>query len=111
MLIMARVNSDHARIINAEYDDSKDFVLDSAGYFLIRVLPDSKEIEVGFCRANHAVEVIVRGKKPIDIYHTIAELNIISRMEHASYLGRELQKAFIALQKGIKYIQDDELEL
>ncbi|MBI2105482.1 DUF4346 domain-containing protein [Candidatus Woesearchaeota archaeon] len=36
------------------------------------------------------------------------KLNI--RKDHCAYLGRELQKAYIALKKGIKYVQDDELK-
>ena len=30
--------------------------------------------------------------------------------KHAAYLARELQKAYIALQQNIEYIQDDELD-
>ncbi len=110
-LVETNVKTESAKIINAVYDDNKDFVLDPNGYFLIRIIPEQKEIEVGFCGAKNKVEVIIKGKKPIDIYHTIAHLNLISKMEHAAYLGRELQKAFIALQKGIKYVQDDELAI
>lgn len=110
-LVQTELKSDGSKVVIAQYDDAKDFVLDPKGYFLIRILPESKEIEVGFCNMKNKVEVVVRGKKPIDIYHNVAKLNLISRTEHASYLGRELQKAFIALQKGIKYVQDDELIL
>lgn len=109
-LVETKLKKENARIINAQYDDTKDFVLDPKGYFLIRLLPESKEIEAGFCGTKNKVEIIVRGKKPIDIYHAIAHLDIISIKEHHAYLGRELQKAYIALQKGIKYVQDDELE-
>ena len=108
---MTKINIDDAKVVIAEYDDMKEFVIDPAGYFLIRILPETNEIEVGFCRSGQKVEVIVRGRKPIDIYHNIMKLNLISRMEHAAYLGRELQKAYIAVQKGIKYVQDSELEL
>ena len=108
---MAKIDSEDAKIIIAEYDDLKEFSIDPAGYFLIRIFPETKEIEVGFCKSGQKIEVIVRGKKPIDIYHNIMKLNLITRMEHASYLGRELQKAYIAVQKGIKYVQDSELEL
>lgn len=107
---MAKIDAEGAKVIIAEYDDLKEFTIDPAGYFLIRILPETKEIEVGFCRGGHKIDVIVRGKKPIDIYHNVVKLNLITRMEHAAYLGRELQKAFIALQKNIKYVQDSELE-
>lgn len=96
--------------VEAKYDDSKEFVLDSEGYFLIRVDREKKLIEIGFCKARNIVEVKITGKKPIDIYQTIIKKGLISRMDHAAYLGRELQKAYIALQQGIEYVQDDELD-
>ena len=100
------------REVRAEYDDSKEFQLDPKGYFLIRVDRDKKLIEVGFCGAKNKVEVKITGKKPIEIYQTIINKEkLITRPDHAAYLGRELQKAYIALQKGIDYVQDDELRL
>mgnify|MGYP001391628770 CR=1 FL=1 len=99
------------RSIKAEYDDLKEFVMDDKGYFLIRVNQESEEIEVAFCPELNKITVKITGKKPIEIYQTIIKEGLISRMDHAAYLGRELQKAFIALQKKIPYVQDDELEI
>ena len=96
--------------IPAKYDDSKDFKLDEKGYFLIRVDRKDKNIEVAFCKGKNIVELKVVGKKPIEIYHTIINQKIISQPSHAAYLGRELQKAYIALEENIEYIQDDELD-
>lgn len=97
------------KVIKARYDDLKEFVLDEKGYFLIRIVPEKKMIEVGFCGKRNTVEVKVYGKTPIEIYQTILREKIIDRPDHAAYLGRELQKAYIALQLGISYVQDDEL--
>lgn len=96
--------------IHAQYDDLKEFILDEKGYFLIRIVPETKIIEVGFCGKRNTVEVKVFGTKPIEIYQTIIREKIIERPDHAAYLGRELQKAYIALQLNIPYIQDDELD-
>ncbi len=98
-----------SNMLIAQYDDLKEFVMDQNGYFLIRILPEKKEIEVGLCREVNKVAVRVIGKKPLEIYQTIIKHNLITRFDHAAYLGRELQKAYIALQKGIVYVQDDEL--
>lgn len=87
----------------------KEFVLDPQGYFLIRIDKEKKLIEIAHCGKRNTVEVIVRGKKPIEIYQTAIKQGLITRMDHAAYLGRELQKAYIALQLGLEYIQDDEL--
>lgn len=44
------------------------------------------------------------------IYRKIAQEKCILDTSHALYLGTELQKAVIALQKGIAYVQDKELK-
>lgn len=98
------------REISAEYDDMKEFVLDDKGYFLIRIVPEKKIIEVGFCGKRNTIEVKVYGTKPIEIYQTIIREKIIDRPDHAAYLGRELQKAYIAIHLGLSYVQDDELD-
>ena len=32
-------------------------------------------------------------------------------MEHAAYLGKELEKAYLALKHDLEYVQDEELNL
>lgn len=98
-----------APTICAEYNDLKEFVMDPTGYFLIRIIPEKKEIEVALCTERNTIAKKVIGKKPLEIYQTCIKENMLSRLDHAAYLGRELQKAYIALQQGLKYIQDDEL--
>ncbi|MEK6821421.1 MAG: hypothetical protein AABY11_03425, partial [archaeon] len=89
----------------------KHFVLDPSGYFLIRVNHSIQEIEVGFCNEKNNMLWKVVGKKPIDIYHTIAhQTDTNLRKEHYSYLGRELEKAYQCLLTHKKYVQDDELQ-
>lgn len=111
-MVSNKVESSDAKTVVAHYDDATEFTLDPEGYFLIRVNTTTKNIEVGFCNAKNKVVLTVIGTKPVEIYHTIINvmgLNI--RKDHCAYLGRELQKAQIALQLGIKYVQDDELDL
>lgn len=109
-LVKRTVSAEGARVIETHYDDNKEFILDQKGYFLIRADRKNKNIEIGFCKERNIVEVKIVGKKPIDIYQTILKEKIITRPDHAAYLGRELQKAYIALQQGIEYVQDDELD-
>lgn len=105
------VAQDVVQTVPATYDDLKEFMMDPLGYFLIRVNTEKKLIEVALCRELNKVEVIVTGKKPLEIYQTIIKHGLVSRLDHAAYLGRELQKAYIALIHGLKYVQDDELDL
>ena len=50
------------------------------------------------------------GNKPSDIYHEVLKKGLIKRADHAAYLGKECQKAYVALQLEIDYVQDKELE-
>lgn len=109
-VVGVEVKQDQVTELVAEYDDLKEFVMDPKGYFLIRVDHDKGLIEVGFCPDINKLSVKVVGKKPLEIYQTIIKNNLLSRMDHAAYLGRELQKAYIALTKKLKYVQDDELD-
>ncbi|MEK6863463.1 MAG: DUF4346 domain-containing protein [Nanoarchaeota archaeon] len=109
-VVGVEVKQDKVKEIEASYDDIKEFVMDPKGYFLIRINPKKGHIEVGFCRELNKVAVTVTGTKPLEIYQVIIKNGLVSRLDHAAYLGRELQKAYIALTQKMKYVQDDELE-
>ena len=109
-LVSTKINENEVKLIKAEYDDLKEFVLDPKGYFLIRINSEKKKIEVGFCNSRNKIVIKVEGNKPIDIYNTIInKIGLDIRKDHCAYLGRELQKAYISLQKDLSYVQDDEL--
>ena len=86
-----------------------DWRMDPKGYFLIRLNREKKTIEVGFLSPKGEKLYRLEGRHPIEIYYTIMKKGSVSRLEHAAYLGLELQKAYTALQLGIGYVQDDEL--
>jgi dihydropteroate synthase-like protein len=86
-------------------------ILDSAGMFKISI--DRAE---GVLIAAHYTSLgmvkpvnIVKGKSAEGVYAKILELGLVSRLDHAAYLGSELAKAEIALQTGKEYVQDKEL--
>lgn len=108
-IVSREVKTDKMEEVIASYNDAKEFVLDPRGYFLIRINKQTKEIEIGFCKEKNIVLRKITGKTPIEVYQTAIKLGLISRLDHAAYLGRELQKAYIALQQNLDYIQDDEL--
>jgi dihydropteroate synthase-like protein len=49
---------------------------------------------------------IIKGMTAESVYAKIAELGLVTRIDHAAYLGNELAKAEIALKTGKQYIQD-----
>lgn len=55
---------------------------------------------------NMNPDIIIQGKSSKPIYDTIIKEGLISAIEHATYLGAELQKAEIAAKLGKNYTQD-----
>lgn len=55
---------------------------------------------------NYVKTSVVTSTNARAIYEEILRRDMISRMEHAAYLGMELEKAEIALKLNKKYIQD-----
>ncbi len=88
--------------------------LDKEGFFVIVVDHDKKKIVVEHYRnvkkgkmvGTGKLNKIIEGTGAEEMCHTIINEGLISRLEHAAYLGRELQKAEIALRSNLPYEQD-----
>ncbi|MEM2933975.1 MAG: dihydropteroate synthase-like protein [Halobacteria archaeon] len=90
------------KIINAE--KSKSWRLDPKGCFKIGIVElDGEEVIL----ALHE-NLGIKGKTAKEILDTILRHELISSLEHAAYLGRELMKAELALKFKRSYAQDDE---
>ncbi|MBR7050430.1 MAG: DUF4346 domain-containing protein, partial [Methanobrevibacter sp.] len=88
------------------------FIRDKAGSFKINVdygttVKESRITATHF-KKNKADLVIV-GQSAKEVYEEIISKELVTRMEHAAYLGSELQKAEIAMITGKEYVQDFEL--
>ncbi len=81
-------------------EPSTRFIRDPAGDF--RIWITESDIVVSHQKMN------IVGKDAKSIIDTIIAHGLVSRLEHAGYLGRELMKAEIALKLGRSYLQDDE---
>jgi len=95
-----------------EAKESDKFVLDPAGSFKIRVehginLDNSKIIVTHFKKT--VPDLTIEGKYTKEIYDELVRQGVVTRLEHAAYLGAELQKAEIAMITGKEYIQDFDL--
>lgn len=80
--------------------------LDPSGYFVI--FPDQNKniIAVEHYHNNGALNKIIEGDDISSIYMTIIENKLISKLDHACYLGKELAKAEESLRIGTSYVQD-----
>ncbi len=85
--------------INAR--ESGKFIRDPLGDFIIYVCGDRI-----VCKHD---KLTVVGKNAKEIVDTILKHGLVSRLDHAAYLGRELKKAEIAALLRKNYIQDREL--
>jgi len=89
--------------------------LDPAGCFKIEITDD--EIRNGklypgkIMARNNNMKIttnnVIAGSTAKNILDTIIERGLISRLDHAAYLGRELMKAELALKFKRSYSQDD----
>jgi thymidylate synthase len=80
------------------------FGSDRLGHFLIGV--EKGEIVVRHAMPDgKGTEFVFRGKDATGLYRTILNENLVSRMDHAAYLGMELARAECALKSGRKYVQ------
>lgn len=94
-------------------EKNKRLQFDDKGFFVILLDRDRKKIVV-----EHYLNVekergiigklnkIIEGSDAEELCHTILREELISRLDHAAYLGRELQKAEIALKNNLPYEQE-----
>ena len=89
-----------------EAKDSGMWRLDPAGCIKIGVVPDPVG-NSGLIVAEHKKASII-GKDAGLILDTLIEMELVSTLGHAGYLGRELEKAELALRLNRSYAQDDD---
>ena len=89
-----------------EAQPPKRLVLDPSGFFIIYPKKEEGRIYLEHYRSEGTLNEIIYGEDPILITSTAIERNLVSRLDHAAYLGRELEKAYLAMCYGFQYIQD-----
>jgi dihydropteroate synthase-like protein len=84
--------------------------MDPKGFFKVSIDRGNREIVVTHFEAGARVsDVVVKGREPLAIRDTLSKIGLISTLEHAYYLGIEIEKACIASQINRSYCQDEEL--
>jgi dihydropteroate synthase-like protein len=83
---------------------------DKAGWFKIQVDREERKIvAIHYPPGSTSPRTIIKGDDSRTIYQTIIREKLIKKHDHAAYLGKELEKAAIALQLGRSYVQDEPL--
>lgn len=80
--------------------------LDEAGYFV--VYPDRKRsiLTVEHYTNAGVLDCVIEGRTPPAVYSTVIDRGLVTRLDHAAYLGRELARAEESLKTGKPYVQD-----
>jgi len=104
--VWAKQTTNIQKVIKASHDPLKEWHPDPLGYFLIRVNKAKRRIEAGFVTPKHVITKQIYGTNAIELYHTIVREKLVSRLEHAAYLGKELYKAELCLRYGKEYRQE-----
>lgn len=80
-------------------------------YFKIG-LDRRKKVMIAECYdLSHALKCMIEGKNAEEMTHTIIREGLIKNLAHAAYLGRELQKAEIALKNDLEFVDQEELKI
>ena len=81
-------------------------VSDPAGYLV--VFPDRGRglLLLEHYRNDGVLDVVIEGRSAAELYIPAIERNLVSRLDHAAYLGKELARAERALLDGGSYVQD-----
>jgi tetrahydromethanopterin S-methyltransferase subunit A len=93
-------------LVPIETQEPKRLVPDPAGFFV--VYPDSarRHLVLEHYTNPGALDCVLEGRTPAALYAEVVARNLISRLDHAAYLGRELARAEHSLLTGESYIQD-----
>jgi dihydropteroate synthase-like protein len=97
----------NSKVLKATSDD--DLLFDNLGWYKIVLDRIKEEIVAIHFNDTESPDIIVRGKNAREIYKTLIREGIIGNLDHAAYLGKELNKAEIALILGRSYQQDEPL--
>ena len=79
---------------------------DPAGFFVVYPDRQSKQLVVEHYTNAGVLDCVVEGSTPTAIYAEIVKRGLVSQLDHAAYLGRELATAERSLQTGEPYVQD-----
>jgi len=81
-------------------------ISDPAGYFVVYVDRRQERLSLEHYRKDGVLDAVVEGHTAAALYTPAIERNLLSRLDHAAYLGRELARAEAALKENSDYVQD-----
>jgi tetrahydromethanopterin S-methyltransferase subunit A len=81
-------------------------VTDPAGYFVIYVDRSREMLSLEHYINDGVLDAVIEGGSAAELYTPAIDQGLISRLDHAAYLGRELARAEESLRSGKPFVQD-----
>ena len=92
-----------ARIFASEPDQ---LVLDRAGYFVVYPDARTQRLMVEHFTNQGVLNCVLEGTSTGALYSEAVARGLVTRLDHAAYLGRELARAEHSLVSGTRFVQD-----
>lgn len=86
--------------------EPRHLILDPSGYFVVYPEGRRDSLVVEHYTNAGALDCVLEGRSATALYSSAINRGLLSRLDHAAYLGCELARAERALQTGEPYIQD-----
>jgi tetrahydromethanopterin S-methyltransferase subunit A len=86
--------------------EPKRLTLDKAGYLVVYPDPRCNRLMLEHYSNDGVLDCVIEGATPAALYATAIERGLLTRLDHAAYLGRELARAEQSLRTGEHYVQD-----
>ena len=80
--------------------------LDKAGFLIIHPQPERDWLVVEHYKNSGEPTCIIEGSDPAKICAELIERGLVSQLDHAAYLGRELERAKLSMRLGFPFVQD-----
>jgi len=95
-----------APVERVEAGEPEKVSLDRKGYFVILPVPAKGILTVEHYANDNRLLRVIEGKEARGLYSTIIQNGWVSQLSHAAYLGKELERAELAMKMGFKFVQD-----
>lgn len=86
--------------------EPKRLIPDPAGFFVVYPDGDRQRLVLEHYANAGVLDCVLEGRTPAALYSEVVARSLISRLDHAAYLGRELARAEDSLRTGEPYVQD-----
>lgn len=95
------------KVVKAIPCSNREWAHDPEGFFLVLLDRETKTVICEHYIEEGVINEVIKGARAEDIANTVIKHGLLSRLDHAAYLGRELAKAETALNLGMPYMQDE----